>query len=147
MYPSVLLNITFFFFFFSPPFPSIFSSAFSSLLLLLPLLFLLLFLLHILCKWYFCSNVGTGLNTPTNQLTFGVKICAPEGRLGIGGVSPCLESQGCRLIPLYYLLSCSSADKFPLLFLTCVFFVFVFCWLAYAPDFFPENCSVFFTEG
>ena len=33
----------------------------------------------------------------------------PKGRPGMSDVSPCLESQGCHLIPLCYLLSCSSA--------------------------------------
>ena len=38
--------------------------------------------------------------------------------------SPCLESQGCHLIPLYHLLSCSSAES-------CYSFCFIFfsaCW-------------------
>ena len=35
--------------------------------------------------------------------------CTPEGRPGMSDVSPCLESQGCHLIPVCYLLSCSSA--------------------------------------
>ena len=40
-----------------------------------------------------------------------VNYVAPEERWGMSDVSlpPCLESQGCHLIPLYYLPSCSSA--------------------------------------
>ena len=49
--------------------------------------------------------------------TFKVKVTvwaymirSRKGRLGMCDVSPpCLESQGCHLIPLYYPLSCSSA--------------------------------------
>ena len=50
----------------------------------------------------------------------------PEGRPGMSDVSPpppCLESQGCHLIPLCHLLSCSSAWS-------CCSFCLVFsaCW-------------------
>ena len=50
---------------------------------------------------------------------------------------PCLESQGCHLIPLCYLLSCSSA-------LSCYpFCLIVFCLLALSFKLFPENSSIF----
>ena len=35
----------------------------------------------------------------------------PEGRPGMSDVTACLESQGCHLIPLSYLLSCFSAQS------------------------------------
>ena len=37
--------------------------------------------------------------------------CCPEGRPGISDVSPCLESQGCHLIPIYRLRSCFAAQS------------------------------------
>ena len=45
----------------------------------------------------------------------------PEGRPGMSDVSPCLESQGCHLIPLYYLLSCSSSWSY---YSFCLIFLF-----------------------
>ena len=51
---------------------------------------------------------------------------------------PCLESQGCHLIPLYYLHSCSSANSH------CSFCLVYFCPLAHSSDFFsPGNSSIF----
>ena len=53
---------------------------------------------------------------------------------------PCLESQGCHLIPLCYLLSCSSAQFcYP-------FCLIVFCLLALSSKLFPENSSIFFVK-
>ena len=50
---------------------------------------------------------------------------------------PCLESQGCHLIPLCYLLSCSSPQScYP-------FCLIVFCLLALSCKLFPENSSIF----
>ena len=45
------------------------------------------------------------------HISFGLSVpgTAPEGRPGCLMSPPCLESQGCHLIPLFYLLSCSSA--------------------------------------
>ena len=37
-------------------------------------------------------------------------VC-PKGGRGCPMSLPCLESQGCHLVPLYYLLSCSSAES------------------------------------
>ena len=53
---------------------------------------------------------------------------------------PCLESQGCHLIPLSSLLSCSSAQScYPF----CLIF---FCLLALSSKLFQENSSIFFVE-
>ena len=40
---------------------------------------------------------------------FTLFLCPPKGGRGCLMSPPCLESQGCHLIPLCYLLSCSSA--------------------------------------
>ena len=48
----------------------------------------------------------------------------PKGGLGCLMSPPCLKSQGCHLIPLYYLLSCCSAYR-------CYSFCLIFfsaCW-------------------
>ena len=58
----------------------------------------------------------------------------------------CLESEGCLLIPLFYLLCCFSSYS-SCSFCHVPFFVFVlFCFLliAQSHDFFPENSSIFF---
>ena len=54
-------------------------------------------------------------------------------------VSPCLESQGCRLIPLYYLLSCSSAIALSVLSFFSVYWPIVL-------TVFPENSSISFVK-
>ena len=55
-------------------------------------------------------------------------------------VSPGLESQGCHLIPLCYLLSCSSVQScYP-------FCLIVFCLLALSSKLFQENSSIFFVK-
>ena len=61
-----------------------------------------LFISH--CQYYSHSYTTSG----QSQLLY-LFISSPEGRLGMSDVSPRLESQGCHLIPLCYLLSCSSA--------------------------------------
>ena len=63
----------------------------------------------------------------------------PKGGRGCLMYPPCLKSQGCHLIPLHYLLSCSSDES-------CYSFCLFFCPLADSPDFFPENFSVFFVK-
>ena len=64
----------------------------------------------------------------------------PKGGRGCLMSPPCLESQGCHLIPLCYLLSCSSAQScYP-------FFLIVFCLLALSSKLFPENSSIFFVK-
>ena len=65
----------------------------------------------------------------------------PKGGLGCLMSTPCLEPQGCHLIQLYYLLSCSSSLSL-LLFLSYLFF----CLLVYSPELFPENSSIFFVK-
>ena len=52
----------------------------------------------------------------------------PEGRPGCLMSPPCLESQGCHLIPLFYPLSCSYLPL--LLFLSCPFFLL----MSHSPD-------------
>ena len=64
----------------------------------------------------------------------------PEGGRGCLMSPPCLESQGCHLIPLCYLLSCSSPwSCYP-------FCLIVFCLLALSSKLFPENSSIFFVK-
>ena len=81
-----------------------------------------------LYKFVSPSKMGTILDTPCvcgagHRCQDGVQpllvhpypptpqVLVPEGRLGMSDISPpCLESQGCCLIPLYYLLSCPSAE-------------------------------------
>ena len=60
---------------------------------------------------------------------------------------PCLEPQGCHLIPLYHLLSCSSAESC-YTFCGGFFSSFFSCPLAYSSDFLfsPENPSIFFVK-
>ena len=60
---------------------------------------------------------------------------------GRGCLSPrCLESQGCHLIPLCSLLSCSSAQScYPV----CLIF---FCLLVLSSELFPRNSSIFFIK-
>ena len=55
--------------------------------------------------------------------------------------SPCLEYQGCHLIPFSYHLSCFSALVL-LLFLSCHFLLMV-----HSPDFFPQNSDTFFIKS
>ena len=64
---------------------------------------------------------------------------APKRRPGMSDVSPCLESQGCDLIPLCYLLFlfCLSCYSFCLIF---------FCLLVLSSELFPENSSIFFVK-
>ena len=65
-------------------------------------------------------------------------IWPPKGGRGCLMFPPCLESQDCHLIPLCYLLSCSSAKScYPF----CLIF---FCLLAFFSKLFPENSSTFF---
>ena len=64
----------------------------------------------------------------------------PKGGRGCLMSPPCLESQGCHLIPLCYLLSCSSASScYP-------FCRIVFCLLAHSSKLFTENSSIFFVK-
>ena len=65
---------------------------------------------------------------------------SPKGGRGCLMSPPCLESRGCHLIPLCYLLSCSSAQScYP-------FCLIVFCLLALSSKLFPENFSIFFVK-
>ena len=67
-------------------------------------------------------------------------LTPPKGGRGYLMSPPCLESQGCHLIPLCYLLSCSSA-------LSCYpFCLIVFCLLDLSSKLFPENSSIFFVK-
>ena len=50
-----------------------------------------------------------GCFMPQTKVLLPSPASAPKGRLGCLMSPPCLESQGCHLIPLYYLLSCTSA--------------------------------------
>ena len=78
------------------------------------------------------------------MLLLGHVMCVfPKGRLEMSDVSPCLESRGCHLIPLYYLLSCSSAYFHCCFYLVSFFFLptYPFSWL-----FFPENSPIFFLK-
>ena len=65
-------------------------------------------------------------------------LCPPKGGRGcLMSPPPCLESQGCHLIPLCYLLSCSSSwSCYP-------FCLIIFCLLALSSKLFPENSSIF----
>ena len=67
----------------------------------------------------------------------------PKGKLEMSDVPPppCLESQRCHLILLYYLLSCASACSLAL----SVQSLF-YCLLAHFSDFIPENSSIFFIK-
>ena len=61
----------------------------------------------------------------------------PKGGQGCLMSPPCLESQGCHLIPRCCLLSCSSAQScYP-------FCLIIFCLLALSSQLFPENSSIF----
>ena len=70
-------------------------------------------------------------------------LYSPDWRLENSDVSPVSGIQGCHLIPLYYLLSSSSAYSYCSF---CPFFFFFFPLLPTCPFFFPENCSIFFLE-
>ena len=71
-----------------------------------------------------------------------LSIHGPEWRPGMADVSSCLESQGCHLISLSYLLSCFFCLVI-LLFLSCHFSAnSPFSWL-----FSPENSQIFFVKG
>ena len=48
---------------------------------------------------------------------------------------PCLESQGCQLIPLSYLLSCFSDQS------SCAFCLVIFLLMVCSPDFFSRELS------
>ena len=67
-------------------------------------------------------------------------VIPPKGGRGCLMSPPCLESQGCHLIPLCYLLSCSSAQS-------CYLPVLSFsgCW-PFLLNFFPENSSILFVK-
>ena len=71
-------------------------------------------------------------------VTLCLLFAPPKGGRGCLMSPPCLESLGCHWIPLYYLLSCSSAGSFYSF--SCCFFL-----LAHSPDFYPENSSMFFS--
>ena len=65
----------------------------------------------------------------------------PEGRLGSSDVSPCLESQGCHLIPSFYLLPCYSA------FSPVAHSIFsLFLLLAQSPVYFKKKSKLFFSR-
>ena len=63
---------------------------------------------NVLMRLVVSTDARTG-ESPFKVLTTFIVCCSPEGRPGMSDVSPRLESQGCHLIPLCYLLSCSSA--------------------------------------
>ena len=72
--------------------------------------------LHVHCRIEGCLAFDFIRNFDFDHklLLFVLAVClfVPEGRQGMSDVSPppfSPESQGCHLIPLYYLLSCSSA--------------------------------------
>ena len=71
-----------------------------------------------------------------------VKVKAPKGGRERLMFPPCLESQGCHLVPLYYLPSCSSAYPHG-----SFCFVFFCCLLALSPDFFPQKILQHFWLG
>ena len=64
----------------------------------------------------------------------------PKGGCGCLMSPPCLESQGCHLIPLCYLLSCVSASS---CYSVCLIF---FCLPVHSSELFPQNSSVFFVK-
>ena len=73
-------------------------------------------------------------------LPLSLSLSTPKGGRGCLMSPPCLESQGCHLIPLCYLLSCSSAESwYP-------FCLIVFCQLALSSKLFLENSSIFFVK-
>ena len=87
--------------------------------------------IHIFCMLHFCCHHCHA----TTLIPF--SLWQPEGRLGMSDVSPLSESQGCHLIPLCYLLSCSSA-------LSCYpFCLIVFCLLALFLNFFQKILQYF----
>ena len=86
-------------------------------------------------SFFYCADNGTVYLALLNMVT--LFPSPPKGSRGCLMSPPCLESQGCHLIPLYYLLSCSSAKScYP-------FCLIVFCLLALSSKLFPENSSIF----
>ena len=84
------------------------------------------------------STIVQNLNTENILDYFDLDVfsVAPEERPGTSDVSPCLESQGCHLIPLCYLLSCSpSSDTLSIL-------SFSACW-PFLLNFFQEILQYF----
>ena len=70
-----------------------------------------------------------------------LELSVSAGAFQPGLVAHCLDSQDCHLIPLYYILSYSSAES-------CYSFCLIFFYLlAHSPDFVsPENSSIFFVK-
>ena len=66
----------------------------------------------------------------------------PKGGWGCLLSLSCLESQGCHLIPLSYLLSCFFLPS-PLALSVLSFFLL----MVHSPDVFPENSQIFFVKG
>ena len=66
--------------------------------------------------------------------------CRPEGRPGMSDVPSCLESQGCHLIPLSYLLSCFVFLPSPL----ALSFLSFFLLMVHSPDFLSRKLSNIF---
>ena len=64
----------------------------------------------------------------------------PEGKPGMSDVSPCLESQGCHLIPLFYHPAPLFFCPLMLLFPSCPFFSL----MAHCPNFSSENLFFLF---
>ena len=94
------------------------------------------------CEWWrrpdlcktpllFTGNVGPHI----------VGECPSKGGRRCLMSSPCLESQGCHLIPLYYLLSCSSASSY---YSFCLIF-FSAC-LSILLNFFQKILPIFFVK-
>ena len=63
----------------------------------------------------------------------------PKGGWGCLMSPSCLESQGCHLIPLSYLLACFFSAK-----VSCSFCLVIFLLMVHFPDFFPETSPAFF---
>ena len=83
----------------------------------------------------FCSTCTRSL-----PLTSSEDWCPWKRALGCLMSPPCLQSQGCHLIPLCYLLSCFSAWS-------CYPFYLIFsCLLVRSSELFPKNSSIFFVQ-
>ena len=84
-----------------------------------------------------CQSHSEGLYN--QNMTISV-VSPSKGGRGCLMSPPCLESQDCHLIPLCYLLSCSSAQScYP-------FYLILFCLLVLSSELFPENSSIFFVK-
>ena len=99
-----------------------------------PLMFSRLWLvLHGVCGASDCAGTTFSKN-PSLDADFQVELWSrPQREAGNVMSTSCLESQGCHLIPLSYLLPHSSAWS------SCSFCLVIFLLMVHSPDFYPQG--------